>query len=178
MPVSTLPRPETDSAGKTPSKPMLILSSITAFSIWRLQTIIATQAGFYPVLDPTWNEPEPTLISFVEVYIAALCASTPVFWPVLESQIVKIFVKYEFNVSSESRYEYNEVEVTNTRSVPMQHVADPANRSMPDIVPKEIPRQQESSAPLSASTVSPTGSWGHQALDLPYERPYQKFSFQ
>jgi hypothetical protein len=86
--------------------------------VWRLETIVKTQAGFFPVLDPTWNEPGPTLLSFVEVYVAAICASTPVFWPVISQQLTKIFVMYEFKVSSEARHRDDEVELAHTESWP------------------------------------------------------------
>lgn len=66
--------------------------------------------------DLTWQEPAPFLISLAEVYVASLCASIPFFWPIIAQQINKIMVMYEFNVSSESRYKDDEVELANTES--------------------------------------------------------------
>ena len=69
------------------------------------------------MVDPTWNEPEATLLSFIEVYLAAITASTPIFWPVLTEQLSKIFVMYEFEVSSEFRNPGDdEVELAPTES--------------------------------------------------------------
>jgi hypothetical protein len=60
----------------------------------------------------------PFLLSFVEVCIAAICASTPFFWPILSKQLNKIFVVYEFNVSSEPRYQDDQVELASTQDWP------------------------------------------------------------
>lgn len=54
--------------------------------------------------DISWSLAEPTLLSLCEVYIAVLVASIPFFWPMLKGQIDKIFVSYEFTVTTESRF--------------------------------------------------------------------------
>lgn len=92
--------------------------STCVFSIWRLQAIVVTSVGVNGG-DLTWNEPSPFLISLAEVYVASLCASIPFFWPIIAQQINKIMVMYEFNVSSEPRYqEEEEIELTNAKSAP------------------------------------------------------------
>jgi hypothetical protein len=58
----------------------------------------------------------PIMLSIVEVCIACLCASTPFFWPIFREGLDKIFVMYEFNVSSESRYHDDHVELAPTTS--------------------------------------------------------------
>jgi hypothetical protein len=60
----------------------------------------AGSSGF----DITWSEPMPQLLTVVEVSMACLCATTPFFWPLIQEGWNQIFVKYEFNVSSESRW--------------------------------------------------------------------------
>ncbi|KAB5518660.1 hypothetical protein GE09DRAFT_1065992 [Coniochaeta sp. 2T2.1] len=74
-----------------------------SFAIWRLAEVVASQGG-QGGDDISWMLPEPTLLSFCEIYIATLVASIPFFWPIISEQLSKIFVKYEFNVSVESRY--------------------------------------------------------------------------
>jgi hypothetical protein len=58
------------------------------------------------------------LVSFCEVCVASICACTPFFWPIITAQLNKIFVMYEFKVSSESRYRDDEVELASTQSWP------------------------------------------------------------
>ena len=79
------------------------LHSSCSFAIWRLAEVVVSQGG-QGGDDISWMLPEPTLLSFCEIYIATLVASIPFFWPIISEQISKIFVKYEFNVSVESRY--------------------------------------------------------------------------
>jgi hypothetical protein len=72
------------------------------FAIWRLAGMITSRAGMDS--DLTWNLPGPTLLSFSEIYIAALTASIPFFWPIITKQFTKIFIQYEFDVTTEPRY--------------------------------------------------------------------------
>jgi len=58
------------------------------------------------------------VVSFCEVCVASICACTPFFWPIITAQLNKIFVMYEFQVSSESRYRDDEVELASTQSWP------------------------------------------------------------
>ena len=60
-------------------------------------------------VDPTWNMPGPGMLSTVEIFLAALCATIPFFWPAVRDQFNKIFVQYDFNVS-ESRVQHDSVE--------------------------------------------------------------------
>lgn len=50
--------------------------------------------------------------------MASICACTPFFWPIITAQLNKIFVMYEFTVSSESRYRDDEVALASTQSWP------------------------------------------------------------
>jgi hypothetical protein len=56
------------------------------------------------------------LLSIAEVCIATICASVPFFWPVITEAINKIFVTYEFNVSTESRFGDDQIELAHTKS--------------------------------------------------------------
>jgi len=87
------------------------------FGAWRLADIVISNAG--RSTDLSWNLPGPTLLSICEVYIASMCACIPFFWPMLKQQIDKIFVMYEFSVSTESRFHGNDddaVELAPTQS--------------------------------------------------------------
>jgi hypothetical protein len=48
--------------------------------------------------------------------VASICACTTFFWPIITAQLNKIFVVYEFKVSSESRYQDDGVELASTSS--------------------------------------------------------------
>jgi hypothetical protein len=52
----------------------LILSSCGA-ALWRFGSIVKINAGISA--DLSWNLVEPTLLSFAEIYIACISASTP-----------------------------------------------------------------------------------------------------
>jgi hypothetical protein len=70
-------------------------------SIWRLQAITANQAGTYPYYDFTWHTPLMMILSCLEIHLAIMCASMPIFWPIIEKSFAAIFVQYEVNVTEE-----------------------------------------------------------------------------
>jgi hypothetical protein len=75
-----------------------------AISIWRLVTIVRHRAGTYPILDFTWYAPISIILSALEVQIAIVLASIPIFWPVLvELGFGKILVVREIQVQTEHR---------------------------------------------------------------------------
>lgn len=77
-----------------------------AISIARLASIAETRAGTYPVADPTWLAPTSIILSCLEVDIAILCASIPIFWPLISALTFgKIFVVDEVIVRTEERVE-------------------------------------------------------------------------
>ncbi|KAH7018243.1 uncharacterized protein B0I36DRAFT_388492 [Microdochium trichocladiopsis] len=77
---------------------------VLAIAGWRLQTIVHHQAATYPTRDPTWYAPVTFVLAAVEVDIAAICASIPIFWPVISTlQWGKIFITHEIRVTREDR---------------------------------------------------------------------------
>ncbi|CAN8100949.1 unnamed protein product [Discula destructiva] len=73
-------------------------------SIWRLQSIVNTRAATFPTFDPTWYSPTPIVLSSVESSLAAVCASLPVFWPMLKKSLDPyIIVTHEVTVTREFR---------------------------------------------------------------------------
>lgn len=80
-------------------------SSVNMLSIWRLQSIVETRATTLPTFDPTWYGPTPIVLSSMEVCLATICASLPVFWPVLKKNLGPyIMVTHEVRVTRESRF--------------------------------------------------------------------------
>lgn len=73
-------------------------------AIWRLATIIEHQAGYWPVHDPTWYGPITIILAVLEVDCAAICASIPIFWPVLAAQWGSVFITQEIKITREDRY--------------------------------------------------------------------------
>lgn len=80
--------------------------STTFLSIWRLKTIVETSAGWLPTPDPTWYGPISILLAVLEVHCASICASVPIFWPVVRPFFFKgeILVEHEIRIESSARY--------------------------------------------------------------------------
>ncbi|KAK3381757.1 hypothetical protein B0H63DRAFT_476569 [Podospora didyma] len=77
---------------------------VVGCSAWRLSTIIEHQAATYPTFDPSWYGPVSMILAAIEVDLASICASVPVFWPVLlRMTALKIFVMEEVEVKHEDR---------------------------------------------------------------------------
>lgn len=80
------------------------VSSVIVLASWRLQTIVSHQVATWPTRDPTWYGPISILLAALEVLAASICASVPIFWPVVTNSWGKIFVTKEIQVTSESRF--------------------------------------------------------------------------
>ncbi|KAF2804669.1 uncharacterized protein BDZ99DRAFT_425517 [Mytilinidion resinicola] len=77
---------------------------VTLFSIARLAALATTRAGTWPVFDVTWYAPPIFIFSSLEVEVAILCASIPIFWPLVASlSFGKILVVNEISVHSAPR---------------------------------------------------------------------------
>ncbi|TGJ78442.1 hypothetical protein E0Z10_g10320, partial [Xylaria hypoxylon] len=77
---------------------------INIVSIWRLFIIIKSRAGTYPVVDPTFYAPQSIVFAALEVDLASIVASIPVFWPMLLSHSWgNIFVTQEVHVTRHHR---------------------------------------------------------------------------
>lgn len=60
-------------------------------------------AATWPTFDPSWYGCVSILLSAVEVDLAVVCASIPVFWPILEAAGLQVFITKEVRVTSEER---------------------------------------------------------------------------
>lgn len=67
-------------------------------SISRFGTQIHSRATTYPSFDPTWYGPSTTVLSVLEVDLATIVASLPIFWPHLRRNIASILVTHEVEV--------------------------------------------------------------------------------
>lgn len=67
---------------------------------WRLGEMVQHKAGFTPYVDFSWWAPIMVLLAALEVNIAILAVSCPVFWPIVESHFYGIIVRHEVQVTS------------------------------------------------------------------------------
>jgi hypothetical protein len=77
--------------------------SVNVCSICRLVSVVNNRAATYPTLDPSWYACVPAVLSVLEVNLATICASLPVFWPVINENLGRILVTHEIDVTRETR---------------------------------------------------------------------------
>jgi hypothetical protein len=80
------------------------VTSVNVISIWRVATVFEHKATTSPTFDPTWYGPISILLTILEVNAATICASVPVFWPVLTARLDKIFVTQEIKIERTHRF--------------------------------------------------------------------------
>lgn len=122
-------------------------------SIWRLQSIVETRAATLPTFDPTWYGATPIVLSTMEVELATVCASLPVFWPVLKKQLGPyIVVTHEVKITHEDRRWGDGDEVELRRPTPLPGVfLHPDEDKVLGGQGGRGPRHQRSSSSASAS---------------------------
>lgn len=93
--------------------------------MFRLIALVENRAATFPTFDPTWYGSSPIVLSALEAYLATLCASLPVFWPIVKDALAskRIVVTHEVVVKTESRT-HDSFDYTNGREVgsPSSHV--------------------------------------------------------
>lgn len=67
-------------------------------SVVRFGSLVRHKATTSPTFDPTWYGPESIILSVLEVDIATIAASLPVFWPYLRRNIDRIMITHEIEV--------------------------------------------------------------------------------
>jgi hypothetical protein len=77
---------------------MLIISRVVIMSVWRLLTIVQHGAALHPYPDFTWWAPSSIILSCLEIDLAIICASVPIFWPVIQKSFAAIFVSFEVEI--------------------------------------------------------------------------------
>ncbi|KAI0127162.1 hypothetical protein BJ170DRAFT_595043 [Xylariales sp. AK1849] len=137
---------------------LLLMGALVNFlSVWRLQTLVEHKAGRYPTHDPTWYGPISLILAILECDCASICASVPIFWPVLSPYLGAIFVTQEVSVEHEYRDVDEESKVqTSSRSLPRRH------SSQTELKPIEIMQthmnyfyDDEGSSPLPSQSKRP-----------------------
>lgn len=88
-----------------PEPTKLTIYSINFISIWRVASMVEHRAATYPTFDPTWYGPISVELATLEVNFATICASIPVFWPVLTARLDKVFVTREIKIERIHRFE-------------------------------------------------------------------------
>ncbi|KAK8139837.1 hypothetical protein PG984_000960 [Apiospora sp. TS-2023a] len=132
---------------------------VIALAIWRLQTILEHKAATVPTRDPTWYGPITMLLAVLEVDAAAVCASVPIFWPVLSNKLGGIFVTQEIEIRRETRFfqmDDEEAAVGGGRGVMM---AQPHSRTGSEA---ELKQHHDSDAKQPSSF---TGSYSMKSMD-------------
>lgn len=79
------------------------LSSVIMLCVWRLATIVMHDAGWSPTMDFTWRAPISIILGCLEAQIAIIAVSIPIFWSVIEEQILQIFVQNEIEITEISQ---------------------------------------------------------------------------
>lgn len=67
-------------------------------SVWRLYSIVDHKAGLVPYPDFTWWTPISIVLSCLEISLAIMCASMPIFWPIIEQSFSAIFISHDIHV--------------------------------------------------------------------------------
>jgi hypothetical protein len=62
-------------------------------------------------LDPSWYGCLPAVLSALEVNLATICASLPVFWPVIKENLGRILVTHQVDVTRETR-DFSTMDIT------------------------------------------------------------------
>lgn len=70
-------------------------------SVWRLFSIIQHRAGLRPYPDFTWWGPISFILSCLEIDLAILTCSVPIFFPQLRRSFAAIFVSHEIKIEEE-----------------------------------------------------------------------------
>lgn len=77
---------------------LMISSSSVICSVIRFILIVHTRATTSPTFDPSWYGASTCILSILEVDLATIVASLPVFWPHLRRNIDKIMITREVDV--------------------------------------------------------------------------------
>jgi hypothetical protein len=80
---------------------MLTPGRVVIMSVWRLLTIVQHGAALHPYPDFTWWAPSSIILSCLEIDLAIICASVPIFWPVIQKSFTAIFVSFEVEIKEQ-----------------------------------------------------------------------------
>ncbi|KAF7515207.1 hypothetical protein G7054_g14695 [Neopestalotiopsis clavispora] len=121
IPIHLYFKPGTDTKAKLGLLGILTMGAMTnGLAIWRVATIVEHKAATYPTLDPTWYGPISILLASCEVDLATICASVPVFWPILTSNLDRIFITREIKI--ERNHRFSNIDDENDRASSLERV--------------------------------------------------------
>ncbi|KAI0844270.1 hypothetical protein F5Y00DRAFT_256147 [Daldinia vernicosa] len=104
IPVPLYFRPGTARRTKLGLVGLIIMGAIVnGFTMWRLATLVEHRATTSPTFDPTWYSPISIVLGALEVNVASICASVPIFWPSLKARLDEIFVTREVTITLHRR---------------------------------------------------------------------------
>ncbi|VUC29910.1 unnamed protein product [Clonostachys rosea] len=104
LPTPLLWDPDTVKRTKLGIAGLLTLGLIAnIFAVLRLEETVKHKAMSHPTFDHSWYAPALCLLGMLEVNIACIGASIPVFWPVIRSHMNAIFVTREIDVQVANR---------------------------------------------------------------------------
>ena len=78
---------------------LIVMYSVILLCVWRLATIVIHNAGWSPTMDFSWRSPISIILGCLEAQIAIIAVSIPIFWNVIEEQILQIFVQNEIEIT-------------------------------------------------------------------------------
>lgn len=85
---------------------LLLGALVNVFAAWRLALLIGSGNSILETLvDSTYYAPDTVLLSSLEVNLASICASVPIFWPLLRQQVFRILVTKEVEITRDDRDE-------------------------------------------------------------------------
>ncbi|KJR88177.1 uncharacterized protein SPSK_07806 [Sporothrix schenckii 1099-18] len=83
---------------------LLLGALVNVFAAWRLALLIGSGGSVLETyVDSTFYAPDTVLLSSLEVNLASICASVPIFWPVLRQQVFRILVTREVEIVRDER---------------------------------------------------------------------------
>ncbi|KAI3553261.1 hypothetical protein CABS01_10236 [Colletotrichum abscissum] len=104
IPVPLYFRPQQSLKSKLRLLALLVIGiAVNGVSVVRVYSIIQHRSATRPTLDPMWYGPLSIVLSAVEVDLAMVASSVPIFWPVLRQRFPGIFVTKEVEVTREVR---------------------------------------------------------------------------
>lgn len=131
--------------------------------------MVKNRAATFPTLDPSWYGSVPAVLSVLEVNLATICASLPVFWPVIEENLGRILVTREVDVTRETRdfstinNNWEDSDTYALEVVQKQHIDQRYMLSHIDPLQEEKP---STTTVMAAGQQTNGGAMGKRSLDL------------
>ncbi|CAK7219473.1 hypothetical protein SCUCBS95973_003833 [Sporothrix curviconia] len=79
---------------------LLLGALVNVVAAWRLALLIGSGSSVLETyVDSTFYAPDTVLLASLEVNLSSICASVPIFWPVLRQQVFRILVTKEVEIT-------------------------------------------------------------------------------